>query len=389
MRRGSKKNRLVDFWLGIPLLNGAAVCLRAGRRRKWPAPIRKIGVMCSAALGDTLLFSGVLRDLREWCNLQGGAGIEIVHFYMKQNRAAAELVAGADRHVLIDMTQPLKSIRTIRAESVDVLLDFTSWQRLTALYSLMSGARLTAGFRTRGQYRGLGYDVRVEHRADRHEMENFRALLQAVHVPTGLAPQVILPPEAAEPLPGVQDIIVFHLWASGALSQLREWPEERWIALAEGLARPETVFAITGAPGDLERIEPFVRRMKEKGLSAVPLVGSDGFISLAHLLRRARVVVSVNTGVMHLAAILGAPTVSLNGPTNNQRWGPIGPYAVGVSSSGEGCGYLNLGFEFNGQPTDCMEKISVERVLAAALEVTGRPTNEARWAKEMLAHEEQ
>ncbi|HEU5340298.1 glycosyltransferase family 9 protein [Edaphobacter sp.] len=345
--------------------------------------------MCSAALGDTLLFSGVLRDLREWCDRQSGAEIEIVHFYMKQNRAAAELIVGADRRVLIDMTQPLKSIQTIRAEGIDVLLDFTSWQRLTALYSLMSGARLTAGFQTPGQYRGLGYDVQVEHRTDRHEMENFRALLRAVHIPAGLAPQVVVPAAATEPLPGGRDIVVFHLWASGALSHLREWPEDRWIALAEGLARPETVFAITGATGDLERIDPFVRRMKEKGLSAVPFVGTDGFISLSHLLRRARVVVSVNTGTMHLAAILDAPTVSLNGPTNNERWGPIGPHAVGVSSSGADCGYLNLGFEFNGQATDCMERISVESVLAAAIEVANHRANQAQWTQDMLAHREQ
>ena len=84
------------------------------------------------------------------------------------------------------------------------------------------------------------------------------------------------------------------------------------------------------------------------------------------MLTRARVVVSVNTGVMHLAAILGAPTVSINGPNRNGRWGPIGPRALGVEAPGEGCGYLHLGFNFDNQPTDCMERITVKAIAEAA-----------------------
>src|SRR5580692_6040812 len=127
MRRGSKKNRLLDYWLGIPLLNVLAIVWGAGRRRRWPVQVKRVGVMCSPALGDTLLFSGVLRDLRAWCDDRAGGRVEIVHFYMKQNQAAAELVAGADRRVLVDLTGPVESISRIRAENVDLLLDFTSW----------------------------------------------------------------------------------------------------------------------------------------------------------------------------------------------------------------------------------------------------------------------
>jgi heptosyltransferase I len=117
-------------------------------------------------------------------------------------------------------------------------------------------------------------------------------------------------------------------------------------------------------------MEPFVRKMEEAGLRATAFVGNDGFRSLAGVLMRARVVVSVNTGVMHLAAIVGAPTVALNGPNRNGRWGPVGTRAIGVESPGEGCGYLHLGFEFDGQATDCMERITVERVVQAVEAVT-------------------
>jgi heptosyltransferase I len=111
--------------------------------------------------------------------------------------------------------------------------------------------------------------------------------------------------------------------------------------------------------------------MQAAGLDARAFVGTDGFKSLARMLMRARVVVSVNTGVMHLAAIVGAPTVSINGPNRNGRWGPIGPRAFGVEAPGEGCGYLHLGFNFDGQATDCMERITVDHVESAVELVTG------------------
>jgi heptosyltransferase I len=109
----------------------------------------------------------------------------------------------------------------------------------------------------------------------------------------------------------------------------------------------------------------FCRKATAQGLNAVPFIGSDRFISLSHLLKRARIVISVNTGVMHLAAVLGVPTISINGPTDNRRWGPVGRWVEGISAPGADCGFLHLGFEFDGHPTDCMERITVDRVVAA------------------------
>lgn len=364
MRRGSRKNRILDYWVGIPLLNGLAT-LRI-RRRKLPETIRKLGVMCSPALGDTLLFSGALRDLRR----HYGNQTEIVHFCMRQNLAAAEIIPGAGRRVVIDLTNPSATITQMRREKLDAMFDFSSWQRLTAFYTMMSGAKFTAGFTTAGQSRGRGYDLQVVHRDDLHEVENFRAILKALHIQSDLPPSVRIPETVeAIPLAGAKEIVAFHLWASGQRSWLREWPEDRWIELAKRLARHETVFAITGAPSDMVRTAPFLDKMHAAGLQAVSFVGEDGFATLARLLQRARVVVSVNTGVMHLAAIVGAPTVSINGPNRNGRWGPVGPRAIGVEAPGEGCGYLHLGFNFDGQATDCMERITVDMISDAAEKV--------------------
>ena len=63
--------------------------------------------------------------------------------------------------------------------------------------------------------------------------------------------------------------------------------------------------------------------------------------------------------------------MALNGPTSALRWGPVGPRTVCVDSDLPGCGFLNLGFEYEGQREDCMAGISVDRVADAALAFEG------------------
>jgi ADP-heptose:LPS heptosyltransferase len=89
----------------------------------------------------------------------------------------------------------------------------------------------------------------------------------------------------------------------------------------------------------------------------------------AALLAKARLVVSVNTGVMHLAAAVGVPLIALHGPTSARRWGPVGPRAIALESPCDGCGYLDLGFEYSRQPRHCMNAISYRMVHEACAQV--------------------
>ena len=95
-------------------------------------------------------------------------------------------------------------------------------------------------------------------------------------------------------------------------------------------------------------------------------------MTTAAYLNRSSGVVAVNTGTMHLAALLGKPLVALHGPTDPKRWGPIYPGHSNADNTivlgpgpDEGGAYLNLGFEYSDNPTYLMDQISVEAVLAA------------------------
>ena len=159
--------------------------------------------------------------------------------------------------------------------------------------------------------------------------------------------------------------MVFHAWASGSQRWQREWPVESWAHLARRLMVPGRVFLLTGSPSDEDRCDALRQRLVAQGTPADVLVGRDGLGEIARVLTHAELLVSVNTGIMHLGAILGAPTVSMNGPTSSLRWGPVGPRVANVCPSDGSGGFLDLGFEFRGHPANTMEKILVEDVVRA------------------------
>jgi len=85
----------------------------------------------------------------------------------------------------------------------------------------------------------------------------------------------------------------------------------------------------------------------------------------AAVLAGARLVVSVDTGIMHMAAALGTPVVGLHGPTSSRRWGPVGERNIAVDSTLNGSGYLNLGWDYPKNPPACMDGVRFESVVDA------------------------
>jgi ADP-heptose:LPS heptosyltransferase len=356
--RGNARLRRLDETVGVAAI---AALGAVTRRRAQPAGPRRIGVMKTTGIGDVVLLTAVVRDLAAVF-----PAAEIVVICGGENAGLARTLDGACV-VEIPPAEPRRAIATLRAQRLDWLLDFGQWSRLEALYARLSGARWTAGFATPGQHRHAAYDVAVPHRADVSELENFRRLAAGGGVASTSLPR--LEPVGADELPVKDPFVVFHLWPGGYRSELREWPLDSWRELAARLDSDGYGVVLTGARADADRTAAFARSCA--GTLRRPPTSLAGRCSLAELvgvLASARCVVSVNTGVMHMAAATGVPTIALNGPTDARRWGPVGPVAVNVDSSLPGCGFLNLGFEYVGRRKDCMQGISVDAVAAAARE---------------------
>jgi ADP-heptose:LPS heptosyltransferase len=359
--RGNRNLRLLDRYVGIPvvLLGGL---LR--RRRTAVADPRRIGILNSTTIGDTVLLSAVARDVAA-----AFPQADVVLFAGPSNEPIARLIEGITVQP-IRVTDPRGAIRAVRSAELDIVLDFDQWPRIEAVYCLFSGARFRAGFRSAGQHRHFAYDAAVDHSAERHELDNYRALVRVIGVdsqspPSFAPPGLVDPADLPEP-----PYVVFHLWPTGFRSELKEWPDERWRMLTNELRGRGYRVVLTGSPEDRPATERFIASCSGVRGDVINAAGTYDLDKVLDLLCGSSCVVSVNTGVMHLAAAAGVPTVALNGPTSERRWGPIGPRAVSVNSEYEGCGFLHYGWEYAGHREDCMQGISVERVLKAIEEAS-------------------
>ena len=368
--RGRGVLRKLDRWIGVPILFGLSL-LRSKREK--PEQIQSIGLCIFAAIGDALLASSLIADLRK-----AYPSSKITVFATPANAAAFDLITAYDDLVLVPITQPLAAIERVRAHPVDILIDTSQWPRIGALIAAFSGARWTIGFETKDQNRHFSYDFSIKHSPKVHELDNFRALLAPLGIFASSMPPIDYSSFGSIDCLNIkQPYVVLHPWASGNHFELREWPAPSWAALACRTIDSGYGVVITGGPGDQDRAEVLCQEIK-RILDGVPpesllnLAGKANLMTTAAYLNESAAAVAVNTGTMHLAALLEKPLVALHGPTNPKRWGPIYP---GHSSKGstlvlgpgldEGGAYLNLGFEYPENPSYLMDQISVEAVIVA------------------------
>jgi len=116
------------------------------------------------------------------------------------------------------------------------------------------------------------------------------------------------------------------------------WPAERFVALFHHLASDHERFpgaraVIFGGPGDDER------KLASPVLAAIPgaidLVGALMLPEAAACLQRCALFIANDSGLMHLAAAAGTPTLGLFGPTPASEYGPSGRIAGFVTAAAE------------------------------------------------------
>ena len=344
----------LDRLLGIPVLVVLGAARRLRGRRPIPTDWKRIGLLKTAAIGDVILLAGVIRDLRT-----AHPSARIVLFATATNAGFTRLLDGPDDVIVLPVRQLPRAVHQVRSEHVDVFVDFGSWPRFDALVSALSGARCTIGRRTRRQHRHFAFDIAVNHASDVHELENFRALVEPLGVHSTSEPTIAAP---RAPRPLAVTYAVLHQWPGGANFHERSWADDHWRALAEALNARGLDVVLTGGPTDVAPTEAIVAAWTATGVRAHGAAGGTP-ADCARWLADSAGVVSVNTGVMHLAAALDVPTIGLSGPTSCRRWGPIGPRARCVTSPDVPNGYLDLGFERDDRYRNCMAAISVEAVL--------------------------
>jgi lipopolysaccharide heptosyltransferase II len=142
----------------------------------------------------------------------------------------------------------------------------------------------------------------------------------------------------------------------------KRWPKEKFARLSDLLAEECGVKVIvTGSEKDAALAEDIRKLMEEQ---AIVVAGKTNLKQLAALLSRASLVVANDTGSMHLAVAVGAPTLALFGPTSPELTGPYGKGRYKVIAAKTECDVPC--YDVTCGENRCMQAIAVDEVLAEA-----------------------
>jgi ADP-heptose:LPS heptosyltransferase len=149
-----------------------------------------------------------------------------------------------------------------------------------------------------------------------HEVDRWCRLLAWYGIPSDPDDMDLLPPPSrGVPVPAGATVV--HV---GAKAAGRRWPVDRFAAVAGALAADGHRVVITGSAAELPRAARVARLAGLPG--AAVYAGRTDLGRLAALVARARLVVSGDTGVAHLATGYRVPSVVMFGPEPPSRWGP-------------------------------------------------------------------
>ena len=324
---------------------------------------QKILVIKLRAIGDVILATPVLENLRQ--------AFPQAQIDFLTEKPCAPIVAGhpALNEILIFDRKPpgasRKLIQQVRRRRYDLVLDLFGNPR-SAVLTLLSGAPMRVGFRFR--VRQHAYNLKVEPRGDRvHEVEFNLDALRALEIPIVTRKLLVAVDEASENFAkqfwrenGLENRRVIGLNASGGWYTKR-WPLDFFAQLGDRLQRElKAAVLLLWGPGEYVDAKTIAQMMQAPSLLAPPA----NLKQLAALLRKLTLLVSNDSGPLHLAAAMGTRVVGIYGPTRPDLQGPWGEGHVIVMKTGLACLGCN-GVTCKIVTHDCMKQLEVEKVWEA------------------------
>jgi lipopolysaccharide heptosyltransferase II len=347
--RPSRRRYDIALWIDNrvgPLLCWLALGAKKLMRRDASPPerVRRVLLLKMWGMGSIVLASPLIEKLR-----QQHPGVRIDFVTLRENEAVLRFYPGVDRVVTIDLgrgvlgflTDSFRTILRLRRERYDLLLDLEFFTRFSALFSLAVRPAWSHGYSAKGKWRGRLHDVEVPFNAYAHVTRNFLTLLSgdpmtpvdAEDLSRGeLLPRIESSDEAwracatklaEDPAWREGEPIVVVNPNAGDMALERRWPVERTAELLQHLTGRRTLnVVLVGSRGERAHVDEVVRA---SGAAArvVNFAGRSNLEELVALLARAAVVVTNDSGPMHLACAAGASVVALFGPETPTLYGPL------------------------------------------------------------------
>jgi ADP-heptose:LPS heptosyltransferase len=346
---------------------------------------RRLLVVKVHGMGDSVLIRTILEQLKSRSPdmdigvLAGAGTAEImtlgsnfrIHMYSQKE---------------LNLRSTLTTLFEIRRSHYDAVLNFEQGSMAGTAFLAATGIPIRLGFVAPGQDAKAHFLSHVlQFDENRSMWQSFAALARLIDPGLGATmgafpircssgPDKWLQEWWRSHVGSCQRVVAIHL-GSGRGMEFRRWPLERFVRLTKELqVRFGTVSTIlTGTEAERDLIQRFMQQYSGHVVDASDLGTIERTIGV---LRRCGLLISNDTGIMHLGAAIGVPTVGLFGPNTPRHWAPIGPRATYVYDTAAPCSpcinnYVNRmpSVCVNAEKSRCMKDISVASVLTAVTRV--------------------
>ena len=298
-------------------------------------PVRRIGVFLALVLGDLLCATPALYRLRQRFP---GARITLIGLpwardWVRRQACVDDFLAfpghpGLPEREVDEAAWP-GFLAEVHALRLDLLLQLHGSGSLTNSLVAGWGARHVAAFHEPGApppeaRLGVPWPTRGTEVERMLRLVDVFGLPEAMHADTRHALAFPLAPEDREQAGGLlaraglagRPYVCVH---AGAQLPSRRWPVERFAEVVRAVVARGLPVVLTGVPGEAELL---ARVQALAGVPCVNLCGHTTLWSLGALIEGARLLLCNDTGVSHVAAALGTPSVVVSSGADVARWAP-------------------------------------------------------------------
>jgi lipopolysaccharide heptosyltransferase II len=364
--RASKRVVSAGFFLILSLVG---LLLRLGRiGRRYPklppqfAQVRRILVIRLDLIGDLVLTMVLVRALKR---TYPQAEIDLLAM-----PSSAKIVEGDPDLTSIITYDPIvwrrprglfnprswrdarRLVKQLRERRYDMAI--SAFGNFAAVLAVLSRAQRTIGFRGEGYPGFMTVSVPGRHWQPGERLHEVDYCLQlakaagAAITPQDRIPRLYVTEQAKQEISSMlasvgirhgKPLIACHVASNQGHS--KRWPLPYWASLLDRLIREDVAqIVLTGAPIDLPYVEDVVRRVRniseQSAARVINLAGKTSLGQLAALLQRADLLITGDSGPMHIAAAVGTPLIAIHGPTDPAHSGPVSPQAT-ILKSGIWC----------------------------------------------------
>jgi len=363
--------RIIDRFVGTPLCKLLSALSPVFAR----APKGEVVVVCKFfGLGSICLSYPLISELKR-------QGKEVVYLTFSENKRMVRAL-GVEHCISVDPSSMgrfckdvIFAVWAMRRLRPAVFLNLEFFSRFAAILSVLSGAGRRAGFHMLHLPVGQMYTHRTNLNVYRNIAENYLhvgEIVGSVTSPDTLVSHINAFPYTPQK-PNMSGIdgkyIVLNAQSSETIRMLRSWPTESWIRLIKQLrtAYPDYQLVLIGTNSGRD-IYAGILAQFENDPKIVDSIGKTSFDEFAGLIAHAEMVVTVDSGPLHLSAFMKRKTVGLFGPETPVLYGYDLPWVSNLCQNLM-CSPCLAIYDakksvLDCQDNQCMKQITEEQVMA-------------------------